>query len=64
MVISYFIIIRNDIFSNTKKNKDEFRLAMTTMGEAMSLDEVNEMLKEVDLNGDGTIDYKGIKIFY
>lgn len=37
---------------------------MTTMGEAMSLNEVNEMLKEVDLNGDGTIDYKGIKIFY
>ena len=47
-----------------KKNKDEFRHAMTTMGEAMSLNEVNEMLKEVDLNGDGTIDYKGIKIFY
>jgi calmodulin len=62
MVIGYFFIIRNDIFSNTKINKDEFRHAMTTMGEAMSLDEVNEMLKEVDLNGDGTIDYKGIKI--
>jgi len=46
-----------------KKKKDEFRHALTTLGEAMSMDEVNEMLKEVDLNGDGTIDYKG-KIFF
>ena len=32
---------------------------MMNMGEKLSREEVNEMIKDADKNGDGVIDYKG-----
>ena len=32
---------------------------MMNMGEKLTRDEVNEMIKDADKNGDGVIDYKG-----
>ncbi|XP_072034244.1 neo-calmodulin-like [Amphiura filiformis] len=36
---------------------EELRHIMTTMGERLSVDEVEEMIDEADVNGDGMIDY-------
>ena len=37
---------------------EELKHIMTTLGERMTEDEINELLKEADTNGDGVIDYK------
>jgi Ca2+-binding protein (EF-Hand superfamily) len=37
---------------------DELRHVMTTLGERLSEDEVNEMIQEADINGDGRINYE------
>ena len=34
---------------------------MTTLGEKLTNEEVEEMIKEADIDGDGTINYEGIK---
>ena len=34
---------------------------MTTMGEKLTNDEVDEMIDEADVDGDGMIDYSGMK---
>ena len=39
---------------------DELREALTTMGECMSPDEVDEIFQEADVNHDGKLSYKGI----
>ena len=39
---------------------DELRRAMTNLGEKMSDEEVNEMIREADLDGDGHVNYEGI----
>ncbi|XP_037946792.1 calmodulin-like [Teleopsis dalmanni] len=36
---------------------EELRYVMTNMGEKLTLEEANEMIREADLNGDGQIDY-------
>ena len=36
---------------------------MTTLGEKLTNEEVEEMIKEADIDGDGTINYEGIKTF-
>ena len=33
---------------------------MTNLGEKLTDDEVDEMIREVDLDGDGHIDYEGM----
>ncbi|XP_060063082.1 uncharacterized protein LOC132543585 [Ylistrum balloti] len=38
---------------------EELRLALTNIGEKLTNDEVKEMLKDADSNGDGEIDYEG-----
>ena len=40
-------------------NAAELKNVMTSMGETFTEDEVDEMIKEADTNGDGQIDYKG-----
>ena len=37
----------------------EFKKAMAKMGEKLSDKKVKEMIKEVDLDGDGSINYQG-----
>ncbi len=37
----------------------ELRHVMTNLGEKLTDDEVDEMLMEADVNGDGEIDYEG-----
>ena len=37
----------------------ELRKVMTTMGEELTDDEVESMINEADLNGDGQINYEG-----
>ena len=36
-----------------------FRRIMTSMGEVMSPDEIDELIKEADKDGDGKINYEG-----
>ena len=38
--------------------REELVLAYKSMGDSYSNDDIDRMLKEVDLNGDGKIDYK------
>ena len=39
----------------------ELRLVMTNLGEKLTDDEVDELIREADLDGDGQINYEGIK---
>lgn len=38
------------------------RHIMTTMGDRLSDDEVDEMIQEADMDGDGDIDYDGMSL--
>lgn len=40
----------------------ELRHVMTTLGEQLSDDEVENMIKEADVDGDGMINYEGITV--
>lgn len=54
--------LSNSVFD---KNKDglisssELRHVMTNMGERLSEEEVDDMIKEADLDGDGMVNYEG-----
>lgn len=37
----------------------ELRMVMTSLGEKLTEDEVGEMMREADLNGDGFINFEG-----
>lgn len=37
----------------------ELRHVMTNLGEKLSEEEVDDMIKEADLNGDGMVNYEG-----
>lgn len=42
----------------------ELRQVMTNLGEKLTDKEVDDMIKEADLDGDGQINYKGRFLFY
>lgn len=50
------------------KNKDglissvELRHVMTNLGEKLSEEEVDDMIKEADMDGDGMVNYDGLLI--
>lgn len=52
------------------KNKDglisskELRHVMTNLGEKLSEEEVDDMIKEADLDGDGMVNYEGNNVLY
>ena len=41
---------------------EELHKVMTNLGETLTKEEADDMIKEADINGDGQIDYKGIYI--
>jgi calmodulin len=59
------IIIWCFIFRVFDKNNDglissiELRHVMTNLGEKLSEEEVDDMIKEADLDGDGMVNYEG-----
>ena len=38
----------------------ELRMVMTSLGEKLTEEEISEMMREADLNGDGFINFEGI----
>ena len=59
------MIIEPFIFRVFDKNNDglissvELRHVMTNLGEKLSEEEVDDMIKEADLDGDGMVNYEG-----
>lgn len=47
-----------DMDGNGVLDSAELRVALTGMGEVMTEEEVDELIKSADTNGDGLIDYK------
>ena len=37
----------------------ELRNVMTTLGEKLTVEEVDEMIREADIDGDGQVNYEG-----
>lgn len=44
-------------------SSNELRHVMTSLGERLSEEEVDDMIKEADLDGDGMVNYEGKYIF-
>lgn len=42
----------------------ELRHVMTNLGEKLTDEEVDEMIREADIDGDGQVNYEGISIYY
>ena len=42
----------------------ELRHVMTNLGEKLSDEEVDEMVREADMDGDGQINYEGIIMYF
>ena len=49
-----------DMDGNGYIDKHELRYTMRRLGENLSDEDIKEMFKEADLNGDGLIDYSGM----
>lgn len=45
-------------------SSNELRHVMTSLGERLSEEEVDDMIKEADLDGDGQVNYEGIFVAY
>ena len=50
---------RFDLNGDGVLSREELRQAMISMGEGMSEEEIDEMIREADENRDGVIDYRG-----
>lgn len=44
-------------------SSNELRHVMTSLGERLSEEEVDDMIKEADLDGDGQVNYEGTTLF-
>lgn len=42
----------------------ELRHVMTSLGEKLTDEEVDEMIREADIDGDGKVNYEGNELFY
>lgn len=42
----------------------ELRHVMTNLGEKLTDEEVDEMIREADIDGDGQVNYEGISTFF
>lgn len=49
-----------DMDGNGFISRQELRCVMTNLGEKLSDEEIDEMIREADSNGDGQVDYEGI----
>lgn len=62
----FFVNFLNRVFD---KNNDglisssELRHVMTNLGEKLSEEEVDDMIKEADMDGDGMVNYDGVYSF-
>jgi calmodulin len=45
---------------NGSISKDELRVAIRTLGEKVKEDELDDLMRAADLNGDGQINYSGM----
>lgn len=52
-----------DIDGNGVIDAQELRLTMQNLGENLSEEDVQCMIAEADMNGDGKIDYEGLVFF-
>lgn len=58
-------VIKSSLFRVFDKNNDglisstELRHVMTNLGERLSEEEVDDMIKEADMDGDGMVNYDG-----
>ena len=43
-------------------SSEELKQVMRNLGETITEDEVEEMIREIDLDGDGQIDYDGMSL--
>lgn len=69
MLFTFFIVecVKQNGFVNSvfDKNNDglisstELRHVMTNLGERLSDEEVDDMIKEADMDGDGMVNYNG-----
>lgn len=59
------MIVEDNFFRVFDKNNDglisstELRHVMTNLGEKLSEEEVDDMIKEADMDGDGMVNYDG-----
>lgn len=56
-IFSAFRVFDKD--NNGYISADELRYVMTNLGEKLTDQEVAEMIREADMNGDGMVDYNG-----
>lgn len=62
LTVTLLLIVMNRVFD---KNNDglisstELRHVMTNLGERLSDEEVDDMIKEADTDGDGMVNYNG-----
>ena len=56
--------MRNRVFDKNNDgliSSNELRHVMTSLGERLSEEEVEDMIKEADIDGDGQVNYEGMK---
>lgn len=64
--IFFFLVFRRVFDKNNDGliSSSELRHVMTNLGEKLSEAEVDDMIKEADMDGDGLVNYSGEKFFF